>query len=412
MKIVTHMKKALMALACLACVGTMSAQKKMVDSANKLAGKPEKLTEARAFINEAINNPETANEPRTYYVAGLVEWKAYDNDRTKKDLGQPTVSSDADMAAQILNGYKYFQKALELEAPLSSKQFTKKINDEIAGHNRDLWTAGATYYNEKKYYPEAFEGFYLAADVPSMEGINPKAVTLLPDSMRMQAYFYAGTSAYSGNALEPAIRAFSKAADLGMNEPNVYIYQLASWENIAKNDSARADEASKKMFEVSKAGFDRFGINPNIFLSRMVEYYAETNQLNNALELLDNQIAANPNAAILYRLRGWVNGKMENEDALVNDYLKAGTMPDADADILYNCANVIYRYAANKNGALDINTPNAKEIRSELKNKYLAPALEFADKAKALNTGEKANRALTNKINNLIDDIDYLMPKL
>lgn len=410
------MKKIIMALMCLAVAGGMSAQKKVVDSANKLVGKPDKLTEARGLINEAINNPETANDPRTYYVAGMIEWKAYDADRLNKDMGKPTMSTDTEMAAQMLNGYKYLTKALELDAVPDAKgktgAYATKIYNELAGHDKEFWTAGATYYNEKKFYPEAFEGFYTAAEIPAINGINPKAVTLLPDSTRMQAYFYAGQSAYSGKALESAIKAFEKAAQLGMDDPNVYVYQLASWEAIGDQDSTRKVEAGNKMNEVSMAGFKKFGINPNIFLSRLVENYAEQNRLDQALELLNTQITENPNAAILYRLRGWVNGKMEKEDALVDDYLKAGSMADADADILYNCANVIYRYVANKNGALEINDPNAKTIRENLKNNFLQPALEFANKAKQLNQGEKANKALAGKINNLLDDIDYLLPKL
>lgn len=410
------MKKIILALLCLASLGTMSAQKKAVDAANKLVGKPEKLTEARAILADAFNNPETSNQARTYYVAGLLEWKAYDTDRAKKDLGQPTFSTDAEMAAQILDGYKYFQKALELDAVPDEKgktgAFTKKIYDEITSHDRDFWTAGATYYNEKKYYPEGYTGFYLAADIPAMSGVNPKAVTLLNDSTRREGYFYAAQCAYSGKALQQAIDACQKAIDLGLDDPNAYVYQLASWEAIGANDSTRAKEANDKMFEVSKAGFEKFGIKPDTFLSRMVEYYYEQKQLDKAMQLLDIQIKENPNTAILYRLRGWVNGKMENEQGLVQDYLKAGSMPDASADILYNCANVIYRYVANKNGALELNDPNAKQVRADLKANYLEPAMKFVEKAKALNTGDKPNRALNNKIANLEEDIEYLLPKL
>lgn len=52
------MKKFLTFALCMAAVGSMSAQKAVVDQAQKLAGKSDKISEARALINQAIANPE------------------------------------------------------------------------------------------------------------------------------------------------------------------------------------------------------------------------------------------------------------------------------------------------------------------------------------------------------------------
>ena len=64
------MKKILTMALCLTAVGSMSAQKDAVDQAAKLSGKIDKISDARALINQAVSNPETANDVRTYYVAG------------------------------------------------------------------------------------------------------------------------------------------------------------------------------------------------------------------------------------------------------------------------------------------------------------------------------------------------------
>lgn len=98
---------------CLAAVGTAGAQKANVDQADKLAGKTDKLTEARNLIKQAMENPETKNQARTYYVAGKIEFDAYDN-ATKAQMINPDdpTAKPAVMADELMNGYNYFIKAL------------------------------------------------------------------------------------------------------------------------------------------------------------------------------------------------------------------------------------------------------------------------------------------------------------
>lgn len=68
------MKKILTLALCLTAVGSMSAQKENVDQAAKMSGKIDKIADARALINQAKENPATANDVRTYYVAGKLEF--------------------------------------------------------------------------------------------------------------------------------------------------------------------------------------------------------------------------------------------------------------------------------------------------------------------------------------------------
>lgn len=404
------MKKLFVLALCLASIGTIGAQKKVVDQANKLAGKTEKLAEARSLINQAMQDPETANQARTYYVAGLIEWKAYDNERLLKDLNKGTVS-DNEMAQQLLDGYNYFMKALELDKIPDEKgkvdKFANDINSQLAGHERDFWGAGATYFNDGKYYPEAYNGFYLSADIPSMPGMEKYAAQMLPDSTRAQSYFNAGRAAFYGNEVKKANEAFKKATDMGLNDPNGYVFQIACWENLANNDSTLQQEATDNILALSKAGYEKYGTNPPIFLSQIVDKLASNGKAQEALDIVNGKINTQP-SALLYRLRGWVYGRMNNEEGLVNDYLKAASLDDADADILFNSANVLYRYVANKNGAIAGNTAEDRATKQNLKDNYLTPALDFAQKAKQMN--DDAN--LAKRINNLIEDIEYLMPKL
>ena len=57
----------------------MSAQKTAVDQAKSLAGKTDKLEDARALIKGAMQDPTTKEDAATYYVAGKIEFDAFDN---------------------------------------------------------------------------------------------------------------------------------------------------------------------------------------------------------------------------------------------------------------------------------------------------------------------------------------------
>mgnify|MGYP000759607749 FL=1 len=74
------MKKLLTFALCLTAIGSMSAQKSNVEAAKKLSGKPDQIAEARELINKAIENPETANDAQTYYIAGKIEFDAFNKD--------------------------------------------------------------------------------------------------------------------------------------------------------------------------------------------------------------------------------------------------------------------------------------------------------------------------------------------
>ena len=70
-----------------------------------------------------MEDPQTKNEARTYYVAGKIEMDAYDN-ATKTRMINPDDPSakPAVMADELMNAYKYFLKASLLTASLTLRE--------------------------------------------------------------------------------------------------------------------------------------------------------------------------------------------------------------------------------------------------------------------------------------------------
>lgn len=390
------MKKVALAALCLMCATSMFAQPKVVKNAAKMAGKVDKIEEARALINQAIANPETADDPNTYFTAGMIEWKSFDKLRAPM-----MISGDNDftpeMAEMMLRGYNYLTKALGMNP---DAKLEKQIRSEISGHEWDMYLAGMQKYNAKEFYPGAYEGFYYAADIPVSSGMQ--GTQQIPDSTRGVAYYYAGLSANAGNQLDKALDAFNKAVALDVKEPNAFIGQIACWENIAKQDSTKAQQAQAAAMDISRNAYAHFGMENPWFLSKIIDLYVSDGQYQPALDFLAAEMQKYPDNAYLTNLRGWVKGRMGDDEGYVKDYMAAAGMSDATASILVDAATAMCRWAQAVNGSLRGEAGDAA-VQADLVKTYLLPAKDYLEKARGMNPDANVSK----KITRVADDIDY-----
>ena len=115
------------------------AQKKAVNEAQSIAkGSTPDFSEARTLIKGALENPETKDDAKTWYVAGFIEDQQFSNERTKQVLGQ---QPDEPVMYEALGSIlPYFEKAYELDQLPNEKGKVKpKFTKDIKG------ILGATY---------------------------------------------------------------------------------------------------------------------------------------------------------------------------------------------------------------------------------------------------------------------------
>jgi tetratricopeptide (TPR) repeat protein len=391
----------------MAAVGAASAQKANVDQASKLSGKTDQLGNARNLIKQAMENPETANDVRTYYVAGKIEFDAYDKATTAQMINPDDASAKPTvMADELLNGYKYYMKALPLDSVPNEKgkvnpKNSKNMINTIVGHANDFFTAGASYFNEKMYYPQAYEAFVTYASLPA-SGLMGKSASLIPAEQIATAYFNAGLSAYSGDAVEQSAEAFKNARLNGYDQPEAYIYEIACWQTIAQRDESRNQEAQDNIMAVAKAGYDKFGIEQPVFINNLINSLVVDNKIDEALSQLNEAIAANPDNAALYGLRGFVYDRAENEDASEADYRKAAEMANVDFDTLLNASKKIFRIGTNKWNEIEGASAEAATARQNVKTNYFDVAKSYAEKAGSMNPNDSGLEAL-------MESIDYVL---
>lgn len=401
------MKKMItLALTALA-VCSVSAQKANVDQAKKLSGKIDQIEAARQLIDAAKQDPSTANDPLTYYIAGKIEFDAYDN-AVKKQMFNPNDKdvNPLNMSEQLLNGYKAFIEMMPLDQVPNEKgqvkpKYTKDAESKLNGHYNDYFTAGGTFYNSQKYFPEAYEAFMIAGDMPSA-AYATKIVAATPDTIRNQAYFNAGVSGYAGNKLVEAAKAFKAGRLNGSNNVQNYIYEIACWQYMAQNDSTMAAQSRAEIDEIAMAGFKKFGMAEPVFINNLVNSMVLDGKMADAIALIDTQLAETPDNAALYGLRGFVNDRKGDDDASVNDYRKAASLPGVDFETLKNVSKKLFRVGVAKREAVN---PNDSAALAAIKADYFQYAKEIAEKAKAMQPSDS-------NINDVIENIDYILESM
>ena len=86
-------------------------QKKAVKAAaNEIKGATPNIAEARTIIKDALTDPESAEMAETWYVAGSIENKQFDMERTNEMLGKQP--NEAVMYAALDAILPYFEKSL------------------------------------------------------------------------------------------------------------------------------------------------------------------------------------------------------------------------------------------------------------------------------------------------------------
>ena len=157
------MKRVLLTVALCVAASVSFAQKKAVNEAQSIAkGSTPDFSEARTLIKGALENPETKDDAKTWYVAGFIEDQQFSNERTKQVLGQ---QPDEPVMYEALGSIlPYFEKAYELDQLPNEKgkvkpKFTKDIKG-ILGANHVYYNQGvnkqgeANMINDAKQYQE------------------------------------------------------------------------------------------------------------------------------------------------------------------------------------------------------------------------------------------------------------------
>lgn len=384
------MKRVLLTVALCVAASASFAQKKVVSEAQSIAkGSNADFGEARTLIKGALENPETKDDAKTWYVAGFIEDQQFNAERAKQILGQQP--NEPVMYEALYGILPYFQKAYELDQLPNEKgkvkpKYTKDIKSILSANHVYLFNGGA-YYFDKQEYKKAYDFFnqYVEiSELPMFAGTQ----TAEKDSTFMTVQFYAAAAASLAKDSRLAIAALERAKNTPYRQYDVYQYLCYEY------GEARTAQDSVMLEKTFEEGMQVFP-DSAFFLNNLINTYIYSNRNEKALEMLNVAIQKNPNDANLYNVMGRVyeTGLKDYANAEKNFQIALEKDPNL-TDALSNIGRIYYNQGVNKLSEANM-INDSKKYQEEL---GMAKDLF----KKALPYYKKAHEAEPEKMDNMI----------
>ena len=384
------MKRVLLTVALCVAASASFAQKKVVNEAQSIAkGSNADFGEARTLIKGALENPETKDDAKTWYVAGFIEDQQFNAERAKQILGQQP--NEPVMYEALYGILPYFQKAYELDQLPNDKgkvkpKYTKDIKSILSANHVYLFNGGA-YYFDKQEYKKAYDFFnqYVEiSELPMFAGTQ----TAEKDSTFMTVQFYAAAAASLAKDSRLAIAALERAKNTPYRQYDVYQYLCYEY------GEARTAQDSVMLEKTFEEGMQVFP-DSAFFLNNLINTYIYSNRNEKALEMLNVAIQKNPNDANLYNVMGRVyeTGLKDYANAEKNFQIALEKDPNL-TDALSNIGRIYYNQGVNKLSEANM-INDSKKYQEELS---MAKDLF----KKALPYYKKAHEAEPEKMDNMI----------
>ena len=384
------MKRVLLTVALCVAASASFAQKKVVNEAQSIAkGSNADFGEARTLIKGALENPETKDDAKTWYVAGFIEDQQFNAERAKQILGQQP--NEPVMYEALYGILPYFQKAYELDQLPNEKgkvkpKYTKDIKSILSANHVYLFNGGA-YYFDKQEYKKAYDFFnqYVEiSELPMFAGTQ----TAEKDSTFMTVQFYAAAAASLAKDSRLAIAALERAKNTPYRQYDVYQYLCYEY------GEARTAQDSVMLEKTFEEGMQVFP-DSAFFLNNLINTYIYSNRNEKALEMLNVAIQKNPNDANLNNVMGRVyeTGLKDYANAEKNFQIALEKDPNL-TDALSNIGRIYYNQGVNKLSEANM-INDSKKYQEELS---MAKDLF----KKALPYYKKAHEAEPEKMDNMI----------
>lgn len=313
------MKKYFLVVALSALSTLAFAQKKAVKDAKTEAGK--NTNEARTLIKPALTNPETMNDPETWFVAGDIEYKAFDKEREAemmKEFSSDKKGGDSEaMYIGLYNMYVPYLKADSLgqlpdEKGKVKNKFRKDIVKNLKSAYPYLINAGA-YYNDKRDFARAcdfFERYLVMPNLNIFKDDKDGKIVVADSTLQTIKYYAVITSIQSGNQ-QRAINLLNNLINEGYVANSTYKesdpYELLAGEYQQVGDSVN-------FLATLKTGAEKYP-NNLYFTPNLINEFIKAGQRAKAIEYINQAISNNPsNACSLYSVKGTLFVDDSNKD--------------------------------------------------------------------------------------------------
>lgn len=318
------MKRSLLLITLCIFAGFSFAQKKAVKDAKSAM---KNVDEARELIKPALTNPETVNDPETWKIAGDIEYKAFDDERTLEMQREITGKggNEEKMYIGLYNMYDPYIKADELgQIPNEKGQVKNKFRKDIVKNMRDghrFYINGGVYYNEKRDFKRATDFFERYWELPSLAMFeDTKSDFNTQDSVYQTIKYYAVISSIQSADHDRSIKLLKKIIAEPYVQNSTYkesdAYELLASEYQQVNDSLA-------FVQVLNDGAKKFPGN-KYFTPNLINEFIRGGKTAEAMAYLDQAIANDPsNTCELIGVKASLYAEQKNYASAEPAYLQA-----------------------------------------------------------------------------------------
>ena len=342
------MKKLLFFTTLMLCVSFAFAQKKAVKDAKSNI---DKTADARGLIKPALTDPETANDPETWMVAGNIEYNAfskqYDAEMTKQFNNNAGWNEEI-VATSLYNMIPYYMKADELaQQPDEKGKVKNKVRKDIVKNlttsYQFLINAGVFFNNKgtedannndtikaKADFSKAADLFEYYWDIPKWPMFEGAPIEDTENTPIIKIY-----AVYASIGAKDHDRAI-KLLNRLIAEPYVQneTYSVESLHEILASEY-QTNGNKDKYIEVLELGTSRFPSN-KYFTPNYINEMINAEREEDAIKLLDQAVTNDPASScdLMSVKSSLLVGKKRYDEALrVNK-----TLLDKDP----NCSRAVY----------------------------------------------------------------------
>lgn len=332
------MKKISILGLCLLAAATASAQKDLVKSVERdmkanAAAYPDNLKK----LTPAFTDAETATDAQTWFVAGKGAFDYFDNQQVMLQMGKDIDKKQLGHA--LIDGYGYLLKALPLDSVADAKgkiktKYSKDVYKLINAHYNDFHNNAALYLWDAQDYPGAVEAWKIYVEAPNNPSLVKNGLKVAPDSIYAEILFNMGIGYSLAQDNENALKSFTAAIDKGYDKKQAYDYAISTASTLQRNEDIA--NIAKRAYEV---------YDDPVYIGYMVNDLVDKKQYVEAEQLIDKYIAADPNIAQLYFVKGVLLQTEEKPAEALEFFKKAVELDPNHVQALFSVGYLIYQDA-------------------------------------------------------------------
>ena len=374
-------KVSLVAALCLVASVSFAQKKNVSGALSEANAEKPKFSEAIKLIDEAMTNPETEKDAKTYYVAGYVQLKQFEAERNKTLLQQK--ANDPVMYNSLLSMYNYYNKAYDLDQLPDAKgkvkpKYVKKMSADLTA-NYTSFINGGVYYNDAKEYKKAYEFFNTYTELPN----NPmmKDIEWAKDTLMKDIKYYACLMALNCDDSKLAISTLERFKNDDYKGNELYQFLCLEYEKL---------QDTTKLVTTLKEGAAKYPSEP-YFIQNLINILIKQGNLKGAISYLDAAINQDPNNANYYNVKGVILEDQKDIKGALAEFEKAEKLDPNNAETYNNIGRIYYNQAVAKDEEVSQIKDNKKyEIEKAQLRPMFEKAIPFFKKAHELKPEERS----------------------